>query len=161
MLNRTNRTLSANLLRLNLGTRSLAIAANVNNGAQTLRTRHVHRVVMRDGMPGYAPALIPIGRGAIPEIPGSPAVPSWLSPSRSVWTGVELGAALFPTVDRPCRPGESFDCSSERGRLLPEHAKTDRKSFTGKRFQRESDQGQTVAQAALVTQADLLPALGG
>src|SRR4051812_11124339 len=51
MLNRTNRTLSANLNRLNLGTRSLAATANVNKGdLQTLRIRHDHRVVMRDGM---------------------------------------------------------------------------------------------------------------
>lgn len=43
MSNRTNRTLSANTNRLNLGTRSLAILAGVNNGTtQTLRLRLAH-----------------------------------------------------------------------------------------------------------------------
>ena len=40
MLNRTNLTLSALSNRLNLGTRSLALNASVNNGGQTLRIRH-------------------------------------------------------------------------------------------------------------------------
>src|SRR5215208_6003695 len=67
MLNRTNRTLSANLNRLNLGTRSLAATANVNTGdLQTLRIRHAHRVVMRDGMHGFAPPSILIRSGASP-----------------------------------------------------------------------------------------------
>lgn len=54
MLNRTNRTLSAHLNRLNLGlgTRSFALVAFANNGTQTLHARHAHCVVMRDGMQG-------------------------------------------------------------------------------------------------------------
>ena len=46
MLNRTNRTLSANSTRLNLGTRSLAQnASGVNNGNLTLRTALVYPFV--------------------------------------------------------------------------------------------------------------------
>ena len=52
MLNRTNRTLSANLNRLNLGTRSLASQASLVNGAKSLPTRHAFPVVMRAGMVG-------------------------------------------------------------------------------------------------------------
>src|SRR5215217_8009287 len=64
MLNRTNRTLSANLNRLNLGTRSLAAPANVNTGdLQTLRIGHARHVVMRDGMHGLSSFPIPIRRG--------------------------------------------------------------------------------------------------
>ncbi len=45
MLNRTNRNLSANLHRSNLGTRSLAITANANiNGSLTLRTAHARHL---------------------------------------------------------------------------------------------------------------------
>ena len=46
MLNRTNRTLSANTNRLNLGTRKLDRNASANIGSLTLRTAHVdHDVV--------------------------------------------------------------------------------------------------------------------
>ena len=49
MLNRTNRTLSANLNRLNLGTRSLAATANVNKGdLQTQRSHHLSRCKRSD-----------------------------------------------------------------------------------------------------------------
>ena len=60
MLNRTNRTLSAHLNRLNLGTRSLALKSGVNIDGQTLRSRHAHCVVMRDGMREHA--LDPVSR---------------------------------------------------------------------------------------------------
>jgi hypothetical protein len=73
MFNRTNLTLSARSLsnRLNLGTRSLALVANVNNGGQILRTRHTHHDVLREGMVWYDvfPSM-PEGYG-IPSIPGS------------------------------------------------------------------------------------------
>ena len=46
MLNRTNRTLSAHLNRLNLGTRSLAIVAGVNNG--TSRRFRLHDASYQD-----------------------------------------------------------------------------------------------------------------
>ena len=49
MLNRTNRTLSANLLGLNLGTRTLAPkAGSVNVANATLRIRHSHTIMGRD-----------------------------------------------------------------------------------------------------------------
>jgi hypothetical protein len=54
MLNRTNRTLSANTNRLNLGTRQLANGASDNNGSLTLRTAHAFPVVaMRAGVVEY------------------------------------------------------------------------------------------------------------
>lgn len=52
MLNRTNRTLTANLNRLNLGTRSLAVKANGFNGMATLRLRQTEGDRSRDGMTG-------------------------------------------------------------------------------------------------------------
>jgi hypothetical protein len=73
MFNRTNLTLSARSLsnRLNLGTRSFALVANVKNGDQTLRIRHTHHDVLREGMVWYDvfPSM-PEGYG-IPSIPGS------------------------------------------------------------------------------------------
>jgi hypothetical protein len=50
MLNRTNRTLSAKLNRLNLGTRSLAVKANGINGKVTLRARQSQGDPSRDGI---------------------------------------------------------------------------------------------------------------
>lgn len=66
MLNRTNRTLSAHLNRLNLGTRSLAIVAGVNNGTSP-RFRlydafHLDIVVVRAEVPfvSILPSMPPI-----------------------------------------------------------------------------------------------------
>jgi hypothetical protein len=73
MFNRTNLTLSARTLsnRLNLGTRSLALVANVKNVGRTLRIRQTHHDVLRDGMVWYDVfPIMPMGRG-IPSIPGS------------------------------------------------------------------------------------------
>jgi hypothetical protein len=73
MFNRTNLTLSARNLSngLNLGTRSLALVANVKNGGQTLRTRQTHHDVLREGMVWYDVfSIMPMGYG-IPSIPGS------------------------------------------------------------------------------------------
>ena len=73
MLNRTNLTLSALALSngLNLGTRSLAANAGVNNGDQTLRTRQSHHDVMRERMVWYVVSSIPKPTDAIPAIPSS------------------------------------------------------------------------------------------
>jgi len=73
MLNRTNLTLSALALsnRLNLGTRSLAANAGVNNVGDTLRIRSSHQDVMRVGMVWYVVFSIPKPRHAIPAIPSS------------------------------------------------------------------------------------------
>ncbi len=64
MLNRTNRTLSANLNRLNLGTRSLAVYAGANNnGELTLRFIHAHPLVVVDVRVGVAESPRPIRFG--------------------------------------------------------------------------------------------------
>jgi len=165
MLNRTNRTLSANLNGLNLGTRSLAVTANINTGdLQTLRTRHVHRVVMRDGMHGYLPSSISRSRGEIPVIPGSLPVPTWLVQSRSVRPWGEFAAEMFTLSGSPCRQGESQAFSLER--LLdqsdPDRSKRDRKPVTtGKRSKVEKGLGLASARAALATAAAILAASGG
>ena len=70
MLNRTNRTLSANTNRLNLGTRTLANLANGNDGSMTLRTAVEFGVV---SLPEMMPKSMK--PGAIP-IPGSSPEPS-------------------------------------------------------------------------------------
>ena len=78
MLNRTNRTLSANHNRLNLGTRSLVLANGLNNGNPTLRARLAHADSMRDGMFGDRdPLSISRSRISIPSTPGSTPVVPW------------------------------------------------------------------------------------
>ncbi len=73
MFNRTNLTLSARTLtnRTNLGTRSLALVANVKNVGQALRSRLTHHDVSREGRMWYdVYPIMPEGYG-IPSIPGS------------------------------------------------------------------------------------------
>ncbi len=82
MFNRTNLTLSARNFSngLNLGTRSLALVANVKNGGQTLRTRQTHHDVLREGMVWYDVfSIMPMGYG-IPSIPGSFSQPQRSQP---------------------------------------------------------------------------------
>jgi hypothetical protein len=82
MFNRTNLTLSARNLSsgLNLGTRSLALVANVKNGGQALRTRQTHHDVLREGRMWYdAFSIMPMGYG-IPSIPGSFSQPQRCQP---------------------------------------------------------------------------------
>jgi hypothetical protein len=124
MLNRTNLTLSARTLslRLNLGTRSLALGAGVNHGDQTTRIRQTHQDAMREGMVWYDVFPVPSERYGIPAIPGSfsqpqPCLPSCLvQPGRSAWAicvesdprpadliarperGADVGDARFPSV---------------------------------------------------------------
>ena len=73
MFHRTNLTLSARTLsnRLNLGTRSFALIANVKDNGQTLRTRRTHHDVMREGMAWYPVSPIISVVCGIPTIPGS------------------------------------------------------------------------------------------
>jgi hypothetical protein len=73
LMNRTNLTLSALALSngLNLGTRSLAVNASVNDGDLTLRTRHSHHDVMRERMVWHVVSSIIQPMYAIPAIPGS------------------------------------------------------------------------------------------
>jgi hypothetical protein len=161
MLNRTNRTLSANLNRLNLGTRSLAASANVINGDKTLRTRHVHRVVMRDGITGYSPAPIPIGPGAMSPIPSSPSVPVQLVPSWPVWARVDLAAESFPDADSHCQFGEFQDRELERFRQQQEGSKRSRQTVTGWQLREQSGLGKAAASETLTAPAATLAAAGG
>lgn len=161
MLNRTNRTLSANLNRLNLGTRSLAILAGVDNGVQTLRTRHVHRVVMRDGVLGYQPSPIPIRKDVIPAIPSSPAGTFGLMVSTDDQRRVDIAAASFPQSGRSCRFGEFQPPTFERVWPRQERAKCERKPMTGKRLYEGSGLGTVPARAALASASALLAAAGG
>jgi hypothetical protein len=143
MLNRTNRTLSAHLNRLNLGTRSLAIVAGLNDGAQTLHTRHAYPVVMRAGMVGVPVDPKDIGRIGIPSIPGSPPVSPWLIVSSAIHPRVDFAAFAFAFSDG--RPARSFDpdlpCyrGEEPGpnptRLRQERGKAVRKPVADQRWQ--------------------------
>ncbi|MHC5538977.1 hypothetical protein ACYOEI_12220 [Singulisphaera rosea] len=166
MLNRTNRTLSANLNRLNLGTRSFAIAANVNNGDQTLRLRHDdHRVVLRDGMPGYPTTPISIRSGGIPAIPSSsPSTSSRQVLRREVGRPrVELAVVSFPERGSACLLAESQERFLGLFWQKQEDAKRDRKPLkTGLRSLEGYGLGRTSAQATLATPATaILAAAGG
>jgi len=165
MLNRTNRTPSANLNRLNLGTRSLAASAGVINGEQALRIRHAHRVVMRDGMTGFRPSPVPMIGDPIPAIPGSLSVSSRHVSSRAVRARVELAAETSSLAARTCWRGESQDPTLERDcprqQPRPERAENGRKPMTGKRLYSRSGPGYAPARAALSTDAAILAASGG
>jgi hypothetical protein len=163
MLNRTNRTLSANLNRLNLGTRSLAASANVNSiGVQTLRTRHVHRVVMRDGILGYQPSPIPISRDISPAIPDPSSVRPRPVTSRVVRPRVEFAAVMLSDADRTCWHAMSRATTTERSAMSSERSKRERKSFTDKRSQGDGGFGtQQPARLSLGLNAATLAALGG
>ncbi len=126
MLNRTNRTLSAHLNRLNLGTRSLAFAADVNNGGQTLRTRHAHRFVKRDGMPGYPFEIIPISEGSMPAIPGpSSGWPRHVVPMPVV---VSVAATGGRPVDRREEPKDQAP-----GSVMQRRTPCDRRASSARR----------------------------
>jgi len=163
MLNRTHRTLSANLNRLNLGTRSLAASAGVINGDQALRVRHAHRVVMHDGMTGFRPSSILISRDVIPAIPGSPPVSARPVSSRVLRARVELAAETSSLADRLRWRGDSQDPTLERVRPQPrpERVKGNRKPVTGKRLYSRSGLGYEPARAARPTDAAILAASGG
>jgi hypothetical protein len=80
MLNRTNRTLSANTNRLNLGTRKLDLNASANNGSLTLRTAHLFpTVVVRTGFGEYP--------GIKGEAPPIKAMPKPMKPAMSAMSG--------------------------------------------------------------------------
>jgi len=140
MLNRTNRTLSAHLNRLNLGTRSLASLASLNSGAQTLHNRHAFPVVMRAGMVGGPVHPIRIGRFGVPSIPGSPSVSPWLIVSPAIQPRVDFAADASSVADCPARSfdrpwGRPEEPGSNPTRFRQERGKVRRKSFTGERWQ--------------------------
>jgi hypothetical protein len=118
MLNRTLSTTPANLNRLSLGTRSLALAG-FNTGSQTFVVRHAHpkrndsvragdiKGIMRDTsypmMMEESPA---------PMSPGSPPVPAWPVVAAAGWARVVVVAEAPPAerqvvTDSPCRPDRS------------------------------------------------------
>jgi hypothetical protein len=140
MLNRTNRTLSAQLNRLNLGTRSLAPVARFNTSASTLHFRPVHPVVTRAGVVGVPEYPIPKGIIGIPSIPGSPAVSPWLIASCAVHPRVDSGADARPAgpwqpqaMGLSCLRGEKR--GAEATRRLPGRGQSGRKPFMGQRQQ--------------------------
>jgi len=139
MLNRTNRTLSAHRNRLNLGTRSLATLASLNNGAQTLHTRYAYPVEVRAGMVGDPVDPPVMGRVEIPSIPGSPSVSSWLIVSCAIHPRVDFAADGFSadgqarSFDLPCIGGEEPGLNPTR--LPRERGSADRKPLLGKRWQ--------------------------
>jgi hypothetical protein len=166
MLNRTNRTLSAHLNRLNLGTRSLALQAGSNNGTKALDIRHAHPVVMRAGMVGYPVSPKPIGSYGIPSIPGSPSVSSWLTASRAIHPRVDFAADASSladwrawSFDRPCHRVE--EPVSNPTRLREERGKTGREPVMGKRRQPGLELGGTRKQATLGPVAARVAAAGG
>jgi hypothetical protein len=111
MLNRTNRTLSANLNRLNLGTRSLVLVTSGINGNSTLRLRHAHGFAMRDGMfLEFDPSIRISSRRAIPVVPYSSPV--------SPWPGVDqrLGLWVRPQL---VDPAVAFQVQTEAPDLKP------------------------------------------
>ena len=110
MLNRTNRTLSANTHRLNLGTRKLDQLASDNNGSLTLRTAHAHlAVTVRTGVteyPGFPMEGPPIPaepkrlKPAMPMTSGSSARP--MKPAQGFWAWDQgLAAAMSSRPDQP------------------------------------------------------------
>lgn len=99
MLNRTNRNLSANLHRSNLGTRSLAITANANNnGSLTLRTAHARHlfVDVRAVVEEY-PAFVGIEVPFIAMMMGlKPTRPAMFPTSGSSPEATQLLASCLP-----------------------------------------------------------------
>jgi hypothetical protein len=98
MLNRTNRTLSANLNRLNLRTRSFALSTGTNMDQPALQYRHAQGHTVRAGIPAHI--TIPIGEPyARPEFPASSSV------SRSSIRSSGVLARVATGVDTPLAPG--------------------------------------------------------
>ena len=117
MFNRTNLTLSARNRSngLNLGTRSLALVANVNNGGRTLRTRHTHHDVLREGMVWYDVfSIMPMGYG-IPSIPGSFSRPQRCQPGCVIRQPGRL--AVEVRVEPDPRPADLVDRLEPRVRV--------------------------------------------
>ncbi|WP_435019787.1 hypothetical protein TA3x_001479 [Tundrisphaera sp. TA3] len=108
MLNRTNRTLSANSTRLNLGTRSFALVANANIGNETLRHAHAApHAAVRAGAVRYPVSIrfdIPPMADPKPLEPkmakasGSSPLTSWPGSGQQAWAQVPLVADAFVVV---------------------------------------------------------------
>lgn len=145
MLNRTNRTLSAHLNRLNLGlgTRTFALVAFGNNSVQTLRTRHAHCVVMRDGMGGDPMDRISYSILGIPSIPCSTPEPARPSPAVAERSRTERVVPVAPvsSLSAVVSVPPSWRGDSQPSSSLPfgtESPKPRRKPFDGKRKQQQA-----------------------
>ena len=121
-MNRTNRMLSANSNRLNLGTRSLALTMGGNNmGQDSLHVRPAHPSRMDAQRVGIVPGIgYPIpGVFLVPMIPGSSSVSFGLVQSSGIKPRVEAVVEAPPAVgpvvedDRACLAGRA------RGLALP------------------------------------------
>jgi hypothetical protein len=139
MLNRTNRMLSANLNRLNLGTRSLVLGTSGLNGNLTLHARLTQGTAMRAGMPADSYPSIPPSwsRIGIPAIPGSAAAFVWPFVGHAVKPPVaHVGHAPRPSVR--VRPADA-DCLADADDGQPQavslagRAKPERFAVKGKR----------------------------
>ncbi|MBV8556743.1 MAG: hypothetical protein JO116_14365 [Planctomycetaceae bacterium] len=134
MLNRTNRTLSASLNRLNLGTRPLASFASLFNGELTLHTRHAYPAVSRDGMPGDQPWSLSGPRGEIAGMTDSPMGSSRLVTSGVIPTRVKL-VVVSDLSGRSCRWEEAQEPTP--GRVAWKRATCNCKSKMGLHLLRE------------------------
>src|SRR4051794_28801664 len=107
MLNRTNRMLSANRNRLNLGTRSSPRVRGGNRGHKPLRTRHAHPFeVVEPVRAGTGPAIrypSPVLGAPRPIVPDSPPAPacSLRSCAAPPWYGLlaQAQSTRKPVVD--------------------------------------------------------------
>lgn len=166
MLNRNNRTLSANLNRLNLGTRSLAAQASANFGGQTLRIRHAHSVVMRDGMLGDPHDPMLVGSWRITGIPGSSPVPPPSPVERVVCPRVELVTEVCSVLEHSAIPfGRTIQRGEpqrqSRSRFSTETSKHSRKPSLGKRLYSRANAASTAARATKASFAATLAATSG
>jgi hypothetical protein len=111
MLNRTNRTLSANTNRLNLGTRNLAHNASGNNGSLTLRTARTLPAVVtvRAGVVAYPGFMFeePSIMGPKPMKPAirpmSGSSPESSRPAQGFWAWDQGQSAALSS--QPAQPG--------------------------------------------------------
>jgi hypothetical protein len=110
MLNRTNRTLSANPNRLDLGTRKLDQNASANIGNLTLRTAHTLPVVtVRTGVVAYPGFLFegPFIMGPKPLKPAmrprSGSSPESSRPAQGFWAWDQGQTAVMSS--QPAQPG--------------------------------------------------------
>ena len=170
MLNRTNRTLSANLNGLNLGTRSLDLVECGINGGQTLRARQVYDLVMRDGR--VWSHMIPDGIHR--RIPAIPHLPSLFSASPSAFQRWVSAADVQLTATVPSASGQSrlhgsrreSTCFSGAERLLSRSqgsqgpAKCKRPPVTGERLQWATGKPGTQARASQSAVAAIQAASG-
>jgi hypothetical protein len=160
MLNRTNRTLSANLNRLNLGTRSLAVNASALNGKSTPRILHAHGFAMRVGMFGICDPSMP--GIAIPSIPGSTPVVPWPVAGLVVRPPVGDPEALSASRVRPAAAACLAGAAQWRPQARPpqERAAISRRTFMGKRLHPGKAVGGLV-RAARTAAAATIAAAGG